>query len=328
MPKKLKKTGKQSGDLFPDSSTLNRLRDHDRKLETEIAHKIGELFQAAKLDLTTLPDGGRARPGDLLFKRTDFGQERRYIIDCVQEINPATVKRAYEDFRYSLDMYKRQDFDEYWLVGARSVGNPMRKRPENDRRFRALDLKELEALLAVPKPKKNKANTRVGKAVLANEKEINLAIDALVLQIDARLEVLNAERPNSADARARVAAEISVFERMKAEVERIRELVASFKKGKAPEQEIVKATKTFRQGVEQWWTNKSDDILNSTAKSAVLVSSIGLLAMMKADSVAAITAVAAVVNGGAITQKAKQIGKAVKRIAKRTFVSGDDGAVQ
>ncbi|WP_256807496.1 hypothetical protein [Bradyrhizobium sp. Bra64] len=327
MPKKLKKTGKQGGDLFPDSSTLNRLRDHDRKLEAEIAHKIGELFQAAKLDLTTLPDGGRARPGDLLFKRTDFGQERRYIIDCVQEINPATVKRAYEDFRYSLDMYKRQDFDEYWLVGARSVGNPMRKRPENDRRFRALDLKELEALLATPKSKRGAATTRIGKAVQANEKEINLAINGLILQIDARLEALNGERPNSDDGRARVSQETSDFERMKAELERIREMVAAFKKSKASEKEVVTATKTFRQGVEEWWTNKSGEIITSTAKGAVLVSSIGLLALMKADSVAAITAVAAVVNGGAI-QKAKQIGTAIKRLGKQALAADDDGAVQ
>ena len=89
----------------------------------------------------------------------------------------------------------------------------------------------------------------------------------------------------------------------------------------------MKATKTFRQGVEEWWTNKSGEILTSTAKGAVLVSSIALLALMKADSVAAITAVAAVVNGGAI-QKAKQIGKAIKRIGKRAFAADDDGAVQ
>jgi hypothetical protein len=120
---------------------------------------------------------------------------------------------------------------------------------------------------------------------------------------------------------------MSDFERMKAELERIREMVAAFKKGKAPEQEVVKATKTFRQGVEEWWTNKSGDILTSTAKGALLVSSIGLLALMKADSVTAITAVATVINGGAL-QKAKQIGKAVKRIAKRALATEDDGAVQ
>jgi hypothetical protein len=51
----------------------------------------------------------------------------------------------------------------------------------------------------------------------------------------------------------------------------------------------------------------------------------GLLALMKADSVAAITAIAAVVNGGAI-QKAKQIGKAIKRIGRRPFALEDDGA--
>jgi hypothetical protein len=153
-----------------------------------------------------------------------------------------------------------------------------------------------------------------------------LAIAGLILQIDDRLEKLGSERPNSDDAKAKVAEEISDYQRMKAELELIRELVATFQKGKAPEKDVVKATKTFKQGVEEWWTNKSSDILTSTAKGAVLVSSIGLLALMKADSVAAITAVAAVINGGAI-QKAKQIGKAVKRIAKR-LATDDDSAIQ
>lgn len=310
------------------SSTLRQIGERDRIEEAEFERRIVAAFDAAKWDVSRLPDGGRTRPGDLLVKRNDLGQERRYVIDCTREVNPGSIKRAYEDFRYSLDTNKRvPDFDEYWLVGPYTIRVPMRKRPENDRRFRVFDLKQLEAILALPKLKKGKASTRIGKAVLANEKEINIAIDGLVLQIEAKLETLNGERPNSDDGRARVAAEISDFERMKVKLVRIREMVAAFKNGKAPEQEVVKATKTFRQGVEEWWTNKSGEILTSTAKGAVLVSSIGLLALMKADSVAAITAVAAVVNGGAI-QKAKEIGKAIKRVGKRALAAGDDGAVQ
>ncbi|SFJ54119.1 hypothetical protein [Bradyrhizobium sp. cf659] len=321
-----KRTKKPSDREF--SSALRQIGAKDKVEEAEFERRVVAAFDAAKWKAIRLPDGGRTRPGDLLAIRSDLGQERRYVIDCTREVNPGSVKRAYEDFRYSLETSKRTpDFDEYWLVGPYIIGEPMRKRPNNDRRFRVFDLKHLEALLATPKPKRGAATTRIGKAVRANEKEINLAINGLILQIDAKLEALNGERPNSDDGRARIARETSDFRRMRAALECIREMVAAFKKGKAPEQEVVRATKTFRQGVEEWWTNKSEEIMTSTAKGAVLVSSIGLLALMKADSVAAITAVATVVNGGAV-QRVKQIGTAIKRLGKRTFAADNDGAVQ
>ncbi|QQO16703.1 hypothetical protein JJB99_11355 [Bradyrhizobium diazoefficiens] len=299
-------------------ASIRKTTEKERVEEAEFERQIAALFEAANWSASRLPDGGRTRPGDLLVKRNDLGRERRYIIDAVSEINPPRLRQAFEDFRHSIEQKKEPDFDEYWLVGQYFIGEPMRKMPRNDRRFRALDLKQLRELLAIPKPKKSKASTRLGKAVLANEKEIYLAIAGLILQIEAKLEALRGELPNSDDGQSRVAREISGFERMKAELERIREMVAAFKKGKAPDQEVVKATKTFRQGVEEWWTNKSGEILTSTAKGAILVSSVGLLALMKADSVAAITAVAAVVNGGAI-EKAKKIGRAMKRIGKQAL---------
>jgi hypothetical protein len=88
---------------------------------------------------------------------------------------------------------------------------------------------------------------------------------------------------------------------------------------------VVKTTKTFRKTVEDMWANKSEEILASTAKGAVLVSLVGLLALMKADSVAAIAAVTAVMQGGTM-EKVKKIGRAIKRVAKHALQ--DDDAVQ
>jgi hypothetical protein len=139
-----------------------------------------------------------------------------------------------------------------------------------------------------------------------------------------KLEALHGELPNSDEGQGRVRQEISDLDRMKAELERISEMVAAFVKGKAPEQEVVKATKTFKQTIQGWWDTSHQAILNTTAKSALFVSSVSLLALMKADSPSAIAGAAAVIMGKGL---AKKVGSAAKRIGKQIFAP-DDGAVQ
>ena len=46
----------------------------------------------------------------------------------------------------------------------------------------------------------------------ANEKEINLAVAGLILQIDAKIEALRGERPNSDEAIAERNAHINEYE--------------------------------------------------------------------------------------------------------------------
>jgi hypothetical protein len=320
-----KRTKELSDRVF--SSALREIGANDRVEEAEFERRVVAVFDAAKWKAIRLPDGGRARPGDLLVTRTDLGQERRYVIDCVREINPGSLKRAYDDFRHYTGIKRDMDFDEYWLVGPYIIGEPMRKRPNNDRRFRALDLKQLEALLAAPKPKRNAATTKIGKAVQANEKEITLAIAGLILQIDTKLEALQGELPNSDDGQARVRQEINDLDRMKAELENIREIVAAFIKRKAPEQEVAKAAKTFKQTIQGWWDTGHEAILGTTARSALFVSSVSLLALMKADSPSAIAGAAAVIMGKEIKGVAKRVGTAAKRIGTQIFAP-DDGVSQ
>jgi hypothetical protein len=103
------------------------------------------------------------------------------------------------------------DFDEFWLGGYEYVNEPMRRNPGNDRHFRILDLKELLELFAPPwrGGTTSKAKTKIGKAVEANEKEILLAVVGLILQIDAKIEALRGQRPNSDEAIAERDAHIS-----------------------------------------------------------------------------------------------------------------------
>ena len=303
------------------------LREHD-----EILFEVSRIFAEAGFDVSEAPPKDNSFLGDFFADREELKKVRRYAVEIKEKLSARDANAQLQRFRNYVRGAKIpfREFDEFWVVARRLDTDARTIGRDFSRQFRILDVSELRSILAKPKPPKTKqgrAQTKIGKAVEANEKEINLAIAGLILQIDAKLEVLVGERLNSDEGKARVREEISDFERMKTELKRIREMVAAFKKDKILEREVVKATKTFRQGVEDWWSNKSAEILTSTAKGAILVSSIGLLSLMKADSVAAITAVAAVVNGGAI-QKAKQIGKAVKRIAKRAFAAGDDGGIQ
>jgi hypothetical protein len=96
---------------------------------------------------------------------------------------------------------------------------------------------------------------------------------------------------------------------MKAELARIRELVAAFTKGKAPEKEVVKSVKTFRDGLQGWWDKRHDSLLTTTAKSALFVSSAGVLALMGANTPAALTVVGALIGGKMI--------KTIKTVSKK-----------
>jgi hypothetical protein len=188
----------------------------------------------------------------------------------------------------------------------------MRKMPENDRRFRVFDLEELERLFEAQKaPKKDgQAKTKIGRSIQINEKEITLAVSGLILQIEDKLEKLNEERPNSDDAKQKNAGEVSELEAMKAELERIRELVAAFTKGKAPEKEVVKSVKTFKDSLHRWWDKCHDSLLTTTAKSALFVSSAGVLALVGANTPAALTVAGALI-GGKVIKTIKKVGKKV-----------------
>lgn len=295
----------------------------------ELETAVLQLFVAAKFEVSRkkriVPEGAAF----LAIRQDDLGRDRGIAVEISAHTNTRHLHERERLARQALNGLSEDGrLDEYWIIYTQGDWTLTGYKPILDRRVRVLRLDELQAVLAPKRARtKSKARTRTGKAALANEKEINLAIDGLVLQINARLESLNAERPNSDAAQSRVAHEISQFERMQTELYRIRDAVAAFKKGKVAEQEVVTATTIVKRTVEQWWSKKGEEIINSTAKGAILVSFIGVLALMKADNAVAIAAVAAVVNGGVIG-KAKKIGQAAKRLAKRRIAEGEDGMIQ
>jgi hypothetical protein len=83
--------------------------------------------------------------------------------------------------------------------------------------------------------------------------------------------------------------------------------------GYAPEKDVVKSVKTFKDYVQQWRDKGHDTLLTTAAKSALFVSSVGVLALLNADSPTAIAVAGAIIGGKAI--------KTIKKIGKRCWAN-------
>jgi hypothetical protein len=253
--------------------------------EADMRREVLTVLETSRWKILERARNSRRFSGDILAERTELGWERRYAIDCVLEINGAKIQDHYSRLKNFIRQSKQPfaEFDEYWLVGYAYADEPMRKRPENDRHFRVLDLNELRALLAPPPAGKPKSNvrTKIGKAVQANEKEIKLAVAGLILQIDAKIETLRDHRPNSPEAIAENA-HISEYERMRAELEHIQAMVEAFKKGEEKEAKVVKSVTTFAEGVQSWWDKKHAEIVTKTFDMGLFAAAVGICSMASA----------------------------------------------
>ncbi|MDA9520023.1 hypothetical protein XI06_06520 [Bradyrhizobium sp. CCBAU 11434] len=288
--------------------SIKRIQAQEMVTESQLVHQVTEILKAGKVRV--LEQGkSRRMMGDLLASRTELGQERRYSIEVALEISNEKIREHFGRFRNYVRQSKQpfQDFDEYWLVGYKYAGEAMRKRPENDRHFRVLDLEELRTLFVPPRsPKpKGKAQTKIGKAIETNEKEILLAITGLILQIDSKIETLRDLRPNSPEAIAEQGAHISEYERMRAELERIQVMVNAFKKGEQKEAKVVKSVKTFAEGVQGWWTKKHDEILAKTFDMGLFTTALGICSMAGAGGKFGVVVSAALVGGKPVAQALK-----------------------
>jgi hypothetical protein len=209
------------------------------------------------------------------------------------------------------------DFDEYWLITDEFTEETLTARVGNDRHFRVLELRELRKLFASPRSQsrtgaKGKAKTKIGKAIELNEKEIELAIAGLILQIDDKLEVLRHDRPNSDEAIVSRDLRISDYERMRADLENIREMVAQFKKGAVKEAKVVKSVTTFGEGIRIWWQKGHDSICNRTYDAGLFLSSVGVLSLMNADMKMGMVVAGALIGG-------KSVAAALKGLPKKNF---------
>ena len=168
-----------------------------------------------------------------------------------------------------------------------------------------------------PPPGRNnnkKINTEIGIAVEANETEIKLAIAGLIFQIDAKLEALRNELPNSEEAISALGAQVAEYEQMRAELEGIRGKVEAFMKGIGKEEALVKSMTSFAEGTKLWWNKSHDSILTKAFDMGVFTTSVGICSMAGAGGKMAVV-VSAVLAGG------KPVAQALRDLVAKRFIA-------
>lgn len=155
--------------------------------------------------------------------------------------------------------------------------------------------------------------TRVGKAVLRNHVPIESAAAAFVLLIDARLEQLRADKPNSDEAIAARGAAIADCEDLKRRVDRFLDSVAGFSSEKVEEPELVKDTISFKEGLGRWWTKRHVEAMDTS------LFLIGVSICWLAGGGPLAIAIPGVLVGG------NRVVEIVKAVIKGDDTDGDDG---
>lgn len=286
--------------------------------EMRLEQEVVDLLKDANFKIL---DAGsfRRMMGDFVAEHTLLGKERRYAIEIAALADDAKIRAAAAQIRNYASQSKQPyaDFDEFWVVTdefAKGTGD----KQVSDRRVRALDLRQLRAVLAelepqrVP-PSRSKATprTKIGKALKANEREIDLAIAGLLLQIEEKLADLKNERPNSEQAIAAQDKRVADYERMRNELESVRQMVALFKKGGVKEAKVVQSVNTFADGVKDWWHKSHATICTRTFDLGLFASSVGICSMAGAGGKLAVVVSAALVGGKSVTGALKGLSKKI-----------------
>jgi hypothetical protein len=257
-------------------------------------------------------------PGDNIARRVELGRERAYAFEAVEFLTGRTAEEYLRLFLNYIRSAKRPIFEELWVIGEHVEREAASYSGRLNPNFRVMSIRDFRSILKAPPPSRpasrngGKARTKIGKAVEANKAAINLAIGGLILQIDDKLEALRNDLRNDPDSIATRDARISDFERIRAELENIRIVVAAFMKGQAKEKEVVKSVTTFRNGIKNWWHKGHEAIINKTFDAGLFLSSVGVLTLFKADTKIGMAVAGTLIAG-------RSIAGGVKGLKKKLF---------
>jgi hypothetical protein len=154
--------------------------------------------------------------------------------------------------------------------------------------------------------------TRVGRSVEDNDITIIISVATLVVLIDKKLAQLRDERPNDADTQKTRDGAIAHYERVKRDIEALRDVAFKVKQGKVEEKAVTKASTTFMQGVQNWWERDHLDISSKAYDATIFVSCVSLCAL------AGCGGTAAVVLSGVLAGR-KPVIDALKALPRRLF---------
>jgi hypothetical protein len=178
--------------------------ENRRELDSVFELEVQRLLWEKGYDVSRYPKLGRMnfRPDFIAYRRA-AGRQQRIAVEVKAQLNFKNIRKVVAQAKRVLE--NDVSLDQYWIIASTEYSNIVEAKGL-DKRIRIWRIDELRD---VNGPKKGAARTRTGKAVQANEKEIQLAISGLMLQIEAKLEALRDERPNSPEAVAQYNAQLT-----------------------------------------------------------------------------------------------------------------------
>jgi hypothetical protein len=273
-------------------------RRKSRKPNEVLEAEVWRLLTERGYDVTLEAPIGFSHRADLLAQRREPGRIRVIAVDVVAQLTFANIHEVVDRIEVALQEAKPK-LDAYWIVVSSEFSNIISAKGL-DRRIRIVEIEDLrEELGRWPRSMATTARTKIGKSVEVNQKEILLAVVGLILQIDAKIESLRDQLPNSSEAIAQQTAHISEYERMRAELERIQVMVEAFKKGQEKETKVVGSVNTFSKGVQAWWDKKHAEIVTKTFDMGLFATAVGICSMAGAGGKLAVAVSAALVGGKA-----------------------------
>jgi hypothetical protein len=277
--------------------------------QREVLEHITELLKGTDFKKVSITPPARDGGMDVLAVREEFGAIRRYAIEV-----KAWKSLISADTVRSLMGYLAEDpsLTEFWLVGNK-FSNSAHQAAEKSPRVRLFTFEDFERAMKPRRQRRRTARTPVGKAVLINHAQITTTSAALLLLIEERLVGLREERPNSAAAKSTKNQEIAQYESLRGDVATVAAAVTEFKKGTIKEAEVVKATKTFADGVRSWWTKSHQKICDKAFDMGLFLSAVGICSMVGSGGQMAVVVSAALVGGKPIAGVLREVAKKITK---------------
>jgi hypothetical protein len=249
---------------------------------------------------------------DLIAERMQFGRVRRYAIEVKDWRQPVNASEIGKFVNYARTSRDRGEIDEFWLIG-RSFTADARRSAMRERGVMLFTFDEFDNVLVFEGQSaggsRRAPRTKIGKAIRANGSQITVLTGSLLLLIEARLTALRDERPNHPDDIAARDELIAQYERMQRELNELRQAIEEFQKGAIKETVVVKTTKSFADGVRDWWNKSNQTICTKAYDMGLFASAVGICSVAGAGGKMSVLVSAALVGG-------KHVGSALKGLTK------------
>lgn len=155
-----------------------------------------------------------------------------------------------------------------------------------------------------------RTETSAAARVKNNKDSILMGLAGLAALIEEKLEDLRRQKPNSEEGITTLNAMISDYEKLKAEVDELREAVEKFIAGKIKEPTITKKATSFGEGVANWWSKGHEGIVSTSYSTGMFLSAVALCSLIGVNPTFA-AGVAGVLVGG------KTVAGALKSLTKK-----------